>query len=129
MRRVSIAACVTAARALTGAHVRTRHWLEGGLQGEGKERQGKRVTDTQLVNVFSYHRLSDSQVKRCEAIRGEVGAAAMRIQRHCPESREKALALTSLQQAMMWANASIAINENPVEYDPPPAPPLPEPKP
>ncbi len=29
----------------------------------------------------------------------------------CPESREKSLAITNLQQSVMWANASIAINE------------------
>jgi len=32
---------------------------------------------------------------------------------NCPESREKALALTDLQSARMWANASVAIHTEP----------------
>jgi hypothetical protein len=28
----------------------------------------------------------------------------------CPESREKSLAITNLEQAVMWANAAIARN-------------------
>lgn len=33
------------------------------------------------------------------------------INKNAPESREKSLAFTSLQQTVMWANAAIAINE------------------
>jgi hypothetical protein len=32
------------------------------------------------------------------------------IENTCPESREKSLAITNLEQAVMWANASIARN-------------------
>jgi hypothetical protein len=32
----------------------------------------------------------------------------------CPESRERSLALSKLQELVMWSNASIAINEEPV---------------
>lgn len=31
----------------------------------------------------------------------------------CPESRERSLALTRLEESVMWANASIARNEKP----------------
>jgi hypothetical protein len=33
------------------------------------------------------------------------------IEQHCPDSRGKSLALTHLEQSMMWANASISRNE------------------
>jgi hypothetical protein len=33
------------------------------------------------------------------------------ISEKCPESREKSLAITKIEEAVMWANASIARNE------------------
>jgi len=33
------------------------------------------------------------------------------INENCPDSREKSLAFTKLEEAVMWANASIARNE------------------
>ena len=69
------------------------------------------MTDEQIENVFTYHRPFGNQPQRYEDIRGEARTLAMVIQRACPESREKSLAFTNLQQAVMWANASIAINE------------------
>lgn len=36
---------------------------------------------------------------------------ALTIQAICPESREKSLALTKLEECVMWANAAIARNE------------------
>ena len=35
----------------------------------------------------------------------------MTIQGECPESREKSLAFTKLEECIMWANAAIARNE------------------
>jgi hypothetical protein len=32
------------------------------------------------------------------------------IDNNCPDSREKSLAMTNLEQAVMWANAAIARN-------------------
>ncbi|WP_417754191.1 hypothetical protein [Slackia isoflavoniconvertens] len=36
---------------------------------------------------------------------------ALTIQANCPESREKSLALTKLEECIMWANAAIDRNE------------------
>lgn len=72
------------------------------------------MTDQQIENTFTYHPPFGNQPERYVAIRDEAKALAMTIQRACPESREKSLALTSIQQAVMWANASIAINETTV---------------
>jgi hypothetical protein len=30
---------------------------------------------------------------------------------YCPDSREKAIAITKIEEAMMWANAAIARNQ------------------
>ena len=69
------------------------------------------MTNEQIENTFTYHRPFGNQPQRYEDIRNEAKSLAKTIQEACPESREKSLALTNLQQAVMWANASIAINE------------------
>lgn len=66
----------------------------------------------ELEKIFTYHSPKGTQTDRYIAIRETVKSAADIINQHCPESREKALAITSLQQASMWANASIAIHES-----------------
>ncbi len=72
------------------------------------------MTPSQIENIFSYHKPAGYQAKRYETIRDTAKTLAYTINNDCPESREKSLAITSLQQAVMWANASIAINENPI---------------
>ena len=69
------------------------------------------MTTEQIQNIFTYHRPIGNQPTRYEDLRDHAKRLAFLIERHCPESREKALAITHLQQAIMWANASIAINE------------------
>jgi hypothetical protein len=64
-----------------------------------------------IDNNFRYHSPKDDQPDRYRAIRSSAKEFAELINETCPESREKALAFTNLEQAMMWANASIARNE------------------
>lgn len=64
-----------------------------------------------IDRVFTYHPPSGSQIPRYEIIRAHVRELAILIEQSCPDSREKSLAFTSLQQVSMWANAAIAINE------------------
>ena len=65
----------------------------------------------QINSIFTYHKPFGSQPERYQILRNFAHQFAIIINDHCPESREKALALTSLQQCVMWANAAIAINE------------------
>ena len=65
----------------------------------------------ELEQIFTYHAPKGDQTERYVAIREAVKAAAVVINQHCPESREKSLAITNLQQASMMANAAIAIHE------------------
>lgn len=69
------------------------------------------MTNEQIENTFTYHTPFGDQPQRYEALRNMAKMLATLIQGSCPESREKSLAITSLQQAIMWANAAIAINE------------------
>lgn len=60
---------------------------------------------------FSYHAPKGDQPERYERIREKAKVLAAYIDEKCPDSREKSLALTKLEESVMWANASIARNE------------------
>lgn len=71
-----------------------------------QEEYQKRIT-----NNFRWHPPKGDQPARYEQIRRMAMLFATEINVACPDSREKTLALTNLEQCMMWANASIARNE------------------
>ena len=60
---------------------------------------------------FTYHPPKPDQVPRYKEIRETFAAVALGLMQNCPPSRERSLALTALEEAVMWANASIARNE------------------
>lgn len=64
-----------------------------------------------IENVFKYHKPLPDQGLRYEAIRAAARDFARLLEKSCPESREKSIALTKLQETVMFANAAIAINE------------------
>lgn len=64
-----------------------------------------------IADNFTYHAPNDDQIARFETIRSNARDLAMIVNEFCPDSREKALALTNLEQSVMWANAAIARNE------------------
>lgn len=71
------------------------------------------MTTDQIDNIFTYHAPFGTQQTRYVAIRDKAKELALLVNESCPESREKSLALTNLQQSVQMANASIAINERP----------------
>lgn len=71
----------------------------------------KDYINPQLENNFKYHAPKGNQTERYEALRNKAKELAHMIDELCPNSREKSLAMTNLEQASMWANASIARNE------------------
>lgn len=64
-----------------------------------------------IDNNFTYHAPKGDQQMRYQSIREIAKGFAMFIDDHCPDSREKSLAMTKLEECVMWANASIARNE------------------
>lgn len=60
---------------------------------------------------FTYHAPKGDQPERYEAIRDEGRVLAKLIVDSTPTSREQSLALTALEEAVMWANAAIARRE------------------
>lgn len=60
---------------------------------------------------FTYQAPKGDQPQRYEWLRSEAKDLAIQIMDFCPESRERSLAITHLEQAVMWANKAIAVNE------------------
>lgn len=60
---------------------------------------------------FTYHPPKEGQPSRYTILRAEAKAFAYRIEQFCPDSRERSLALTKLEECVAWSNAAIARNE------------------
>lgn len=67
--------------------------------------------EQRIKNDFTYHPPTPEQVEKYTKLRAQAKDLAMTIALLCPDSRERSLALTNLEQAIMWANAAIARNE------------------
>jgi hypothetical protein len=70
----------------------------------------ERVTE-QIDRAFRYHAPKQDQPERYTRIRHEALCLAETIVTLTPESREQSIALTKLEEAVMFANAAIARNE------------------
>ena len=57
---------------------------------------------------FTYHPPKGGQADLYTGLRKAAHAFATKITDACPDSRETSLAITHLEQAIMWANAAIA---------------------
>jgi len=69
------------------------------------------TTQEDLNNRFTYHPPKPGQADRYVKIRDTAHEFASLLNDECPDSREKSVAFTKLEEAVMWANASIARNE------------------
>lgn len=64
-----------------------------------------------LAQRFTYHPPRDDQPTRYRQLRDATFLLACKYKTHTPASREQAIALTKLEEAVFWANAAIARNE------------------
>jgi hypothetical protein len=69
------------------------------------------VTKEEITKRFTYHAPKPGQPERYEKLRSEAKELAKLINLDVPESREKSIAMTKLEETIMWANAGIARNE------------------
>jgi hypothetical protein len=69
------------------------------------------VDAADLSSRFTYHPPKGDQPDRYQAIRTAGWKLATIINDQVPDSREKWLAITHLEEVVMWANAAIARNE------------------
>lgn len=66
-----------------------------------------KATDPDIEKRFTYHSPKGRE-HRFPILRDNAKSLAYEIKKQCPDSRERSLALTKLEEVIMWANASIA---------------------
>ena len=66
------------------------------------------MTKEEIENRFTYHAPKPGQPEIYQDIRTLAKELALEIDEVVPEGREKSLAFTKLEEAVMWANAGIA---------------------
>ena len=64
-----------------------------------------------IHNRFNSHAMSDETKHTGHKVKTAVLSLAEIIDIYCPESREKSLALTHLEECSFWCNASLARNQ------------------
>ena len=67
------------------------------------------TAEEQFWNSIASHPLTAAQMERAEHLRLVVLDLGVAILAGCPASRERSLAITNLEQALMWAVKSIAL--------------------
>lgn len=68
----------------------------------------KQAMESEIENRFSYHPATAQTGPIHDAVRQQHLNLAYWLLEILPESREQSLALTALQESMMWANAAVA---------------------
>ena len=74
------------------------------ISGSDKSQQ----LSKELESRFTYHMPKHGQAEIYQEIRDRAKGLAYYFEIQCPESREKSLAITKLEETVMWANAAIA---------------------
>lgn len=64
-----------------------------------------------VARNFTYHPPKEDQPERYNRLRAMAGDLAQLYMLNAPLSRELSLALTHLEESVMWVNAAIARNE------------------
>lgn len=64
----------------------------------------------QIEKAFTYHAPREGQPEVYVEIRQKAKEFACTVLALCPDSREQSLALTKIEEAVMWANAGVARN-------------------
>jgi len=65
----------------------------------------------EIEETFTYHSPKPGQSSRYEEIRAQAKCLAHFIAQNTPPSKERMIAIQKLQEAVMFANAAIAIHE------------------
>jgi len=90
-------------------------WVIGNMpswyKANHKAKLAEALQRNDLQNRFTYYAPQGDQNYRYQELRDQAYALAQLFTCWVPDSRERALALTHLEEAVMWANAGIARNE------------------
>lgn len=66
--------------------------------------------NSDIKNRFTFHPANPSQADLYESMRAKALELAAWMDENAPASRELSLAITNLDQAVMWFNAAVARN-------------------
>jgi hypothetical protein len=75
----------------------------------GQDKENKMRDATHIDDVFSYHAPTDEQVKSYEQLRAAAKEFARVILHECPACADRTDALRKVREAVMTANAAIAL--------------------
>lgn len=78
-------------------------------------KQNYTIDSEEIERSFTYHAPRPDQIPRYEALRDKAKELAYVIAELCPDSRNKSLARTHLELAILLANKAIAHEQNPKE--------------
>lgn len=70
-----------------------------------------KITKDDIKTRFACLPITEDQCDKCTKIAEAGKKLANLVNKLCPDSREKSLSITKIEEAMMWANASISRNE------------------
>lgn len=70
----------------------------------------KRKKIKEMSVTFKHHKFNDEQTEKSNAIRDAATDLEAVIALRCAKSREKSLAMTKLEECVMWANKAIALH-------------------
>jgi hypothetical protein len=79
--------------------------------GEQEDAGTRGITPREIERRFTYHAPKGDQGERYIALREQGKVLAEAIVKMTPACREQSLAVTKLEEAIMWANAAIARRE------------------
>jgi hypothetical protein len=89
-------------------------WLAAGRVGsttlEQEEMTMPGLTETDLDEIFTYHKPDEVQAAKYVALRTKAKELALLILTNVPASAEQTTAIRHVQEAVMFANAGIAIH-------------------
>ena len=63
-----------------------------------------------MSEIFKRHYMGDDEIEDSDSIRNAAEELEGVIALRCKPSREKSLAMTKLEECVMWANKSLAIH-------------------
>jgi hypothetical protein len=69
------------------------------------------IDGEEIEKRFNYHQPTGNKVAVHENVRSVYRQLAHDMVEALPDSREKSLAITALEESLMWANAAIARND------------------
>jgi hypothetical protein len=69
------------------------------------------VGEERINNIYSYHPPKNGQQDIYTALQTGGAKLHLLIESMCPPSRERSLALTKLEEVIMWAKKSVAVNK------------------